>query len=159
MKANFDACLRFTLQYEGLFSNHPRDPGSATMMGITRATLSRWRGRPVTVSEVRNLKRDEAAAIYRAWYWDAVGGDALPLGVDLMAFDIAVNMGPGRALTWLAETKNMAPYDRDDSMAVRRLLFWKRLKTWATFGRGWSARGRACQIEANRMQRPGYVPH
>lgn len=158
MKSNFDACLKFTLQYEGGFVNHPRDPGGATNLGITRATLARWRGRPVTVSEVRNLKRDEAAAIYRKWYWDAVGGDTLPYGVDLMAFDIAVNMGPGRALTWLHETSNMRPTDRDDAMAVRRMGFWRRLKTWATFGRGWSARGRACQIEANRMQRTGYQP-
>ncbi len=150
-RINFETCLRFVLQYEGGFVDHPRDPGGATNLGITRATLSAWRKRPVSVAEVRALSRVEAAAIYRANYWNPIGADALPAGVDLIAFDIAVNMGVGRAKAWLAATQNLAPRARLDSLSARRLSFWRRLRTWSVFGRGWSARGRACVMAANQL--------
>ena len=35
---NFQACLAFTLKYEGGKSNDPRDPGGRTMEGVTQAT-------------------------------------------------------------------------------------------------------------------------
>ena len=154
MKSNFDACLRFVLQYEGGFVNHPADPGGATNLGITRATLAAWRKRPVTVADVRALTRDEAAAIYRAKYWDAIGGDALPAGVDLLAFDIAVNMGVGRAKAWLAATGAMPTAAQIAALGRRRMSFWQGLKTWKIFGRGWSARGQACLARAISMQQP-----
>ena len=151
MKSNFENCLRFVLQYEGGFVNHPADPGGATNLGITRATLARWRNRPVSIAEVRTLTRDEAAAIYRAHYWNAIGGDLLPAGVDLIGFDIAVNMGVGRAKAWLSATAAMPPRRRLDALAARRLSLWRRLRTWATFGRGWSARGKASVLAANHL--------
>lgn len=151
MKSNFESCLRFVLQYEGGFVDHPRDPGGATNMGVTQKTLAMWRKRPVTKGEVRALTRDEAVAIYRKLYWDAIGGDALPAGVDLIAFDIAVNMGVARARKWLAGTAGLPPRARLDALAARRLSFWQRLRTWGVFGRGWSARGRACVMAANRL--------
>ena len=150
-KANFEQCLRFVLQYEGGFVDHPRDPGGATNMGITHATLAGWRKRPVTVADVRALTRDEAAAIYRQMYWSAIGADRLPDGVDLIAFDIAVNMGVGRARVWLMETAQLSPRARLDALGRRRLSFWRRLRTWTTFGRGWTARGRACVLAAHQL--------
>ncbi len=96
--ANFERALSLVLKHEGGFADHPADPGGATMMGITQATLAEWRGRPVTKDEVRALSRVEAGAIYRARYWDAVKGDDLPSGLDLAAFDYAVNSGPARAV-------------------------------------------------------------
>ncbi len=45
--ANFERALSLVLKHEGGFADHPADPGGATMMGITQATLAQWRGRPV----------------------------------------------------------------------------------------------------------------
>ena len=46
--------------------HHAADPGGATMMGITIATLAKWRKRKVTAAEVRQMRRDEAVAISAA---------------------------------------------------------------------------------------------
>ena len=64
---------------------------------------------PVTsdrIAEVRQLYIDTlknwpldkvpAAAIYRRDYWNRVKGDQLPDGIDLVAFDPAVNSGVSR---------------------------------------------------------------
>jgi len=61
----FDEAVDLVLRHEGGFVQHPRDPGGATKFGITRETLSRARGRSVSVDDVRRLTRGEAAAIYR----------------------------------------------------------------------------------------------
>ncbi len=103
MKANFDAALDFVLRQEGGWSDHPLDPGGATNRGITRATLAQVRGRPVSKAELMALSLQETAAIYRRLYWDAAACDALPSGVDLAVFDLAVNSGPRRALLLLQE--------------------------------------------------------
>ena len=96
--ANFDACLAFTLAQEGGFANNSADPGGPTNMGITSTTLANWLGRPVSLTDVQGLTQATAAQIYRARYWSAVNGDSLPVGIDLMLFDWAVNAGPVSAV-------------------------------------------------------------
>lgn len=153
----FETAMPHVFRHEGGFVDHPRDPGGATKYGITRATLSVWRGRPVSKTDVRRLTRDEAAAIYRARYWNAVRGDDLPAGVDYCVFDAAVNSGPGRAARWL-QAAARAPQDgvigpvtlaaaagRDpgqlvDDVCDVRLAFLRGLSNWPVFGRGWERR-------------------
>ncbi len=79
----FDRALALVLDLEGGFVDHPRDPGGATNLGITRATLAKARGRPVSVVDVKALTRAEAGTIYRRLYWNAVKADELPPGLDL----------------------------------------------------------------------------
>ncbi len=94
--ATFERALDLVLSFEGGFVHDPRDPGGATNLGVTQATLARACGRPVSIDEVRALTRAEAGAIYRRLYWTAIRGDALPAGLDLAVFDCAVNSGPAR---------------------------------------------------------------
>ena len=51
---NFALALALVLESEGGYVDDPRDPGGATNLGITRATLARWRGRDVSKAEVRD---------------------------------------------------------------------------------------------------------
>lgn len=167
-KDNFERALALTLRFEGGFVNHPKDPGGATNMGITRATLADWRGRPVSVADVRNLKRADAVAIYRRTFWDQIGGDRLPLGIDAVVFDYAVNSGisaASRALqASLGQTADgivgpatVAAAHRADAARVivdvmaRRRGFLRRLRIFSTFGRGWLARCAAVETAALRM--------
>lgn len=155
MRTNFEACLAVTLKFEGGYSNNPKDPGGATNKGVTQHTFDAFRqanGRPK--ADVRHIADDEVSTLYRTLYWLPVGCEGLPAGVDLLAFDIAVNSGQGRAKQWLAECAGRLPGDRIRYLDDRRRSFWKALKTFATFGRGWMARENAVFAAALRMQAP-----
>ena len=171
-KANFEACLEHVLKSEGGYVDHPKDPGGATNLGITLATLRDWRKAPVSKADVKALTRAEAAAIYRANYWDRVRGDDLPAGLDLVAFDAAVNSGVYRGAKWLQSAvgatadgqigpKTVAAAAKADaSAAIRRALqarknFLLSLATWSTFGKGWSNRLNSVEATALRMAQGG----
>lgn len=90
----FDRAFDFVLANEGGFSNDPVDRGGATNWGITQADLSRWRKKLVTIDEVRALKKDEAKAIYREFYWDKLRLDEVDdKALAIAVFDQAVNRG------------------------------------------------------------------
>ena len=157
MRHHFDECLAFTLRAEGGFSDHAADPGGATNMGVTRATLAAVRGHAVSKADVRALTRAEAADIYRSLYWKAVRGDELPGGVDAVVFDHAVNSGPRAAIHTLQGALGfkqtgvlsrrcvLSAQGADYAALVRKLCsarmdFLRRLSTWLVFRRGWTAR-------------------
>jgi lysozyme family protein len=158
-KSNFEACLHEVLKHEGGFVNHPKDPGGATNLGVTKATLEAYRGRRVTVAEVKALSVSEAAKIYHQNYWQLIKGDTLGAGLDLCVFDCAVNSGPSRALAFLRQVMNdrdVAPTSpsRIRAYGQKRLAFLMRLPTWPTFGRGWLRRVKEVEQSALKM-----IPH
>lgn len=159
MKESWDKAIAAQLKNEGGYVNHPADPGGPTNMGITLAVLQKWRKRPVTAKDVQNLKIDEAAAIYKSWYWDAVSGDLLPSGLDYSVFDYGAASGPQKAVIELQKIvgavddgkignltiSKIADYGQGidvliDEYQNLRLAFYKRLSTWSVFGKGWEAR-------------------
>lgn len=146
MKDTFDAYMPELLKHEGGYVDHPADPGGATKYGITLATLQAWRDRPVSKGDVRQLTKTEASAIYRARYWDEIGGNNLPAGVDAVAFDIAVNHGVGRWRQWAPIARGLSPEDAIRALCERRRRFYRSLKTFPTFGKGWMRR--ANEVEA-----------
>jgi lysozyme family protein len=93
----FDRCLAEVLRLEGGYVDDPRDPGGATKFGVTRAVLGEARGQAVSPEDVKVLTEAEAGQIYRNRYWTVMRAGELPAGLDLAAFDAAVNMGPGAA--------------------------------------------------------------
>ncbi|PWJ92735.1 lysozyme family protein [Mesorhizobium loti] len=155
--------LAKVLAHEGGYSNNKLDPGGPMMKGVTERVYDGYRkGRGLSTRSVKGITTDELNAIYRAQYWDAVRGDALPPGVDYVLFDGAVNSGPGRSIMWLQQALRPAYTGRidgglgigtlaalkadknNDALIDRicnaRMAFLRRLSTFATFGRGWSAR-------------------
>ena len=130
-----------------------------TNFGIAAPTLIGWRGDYVTAEDMKALTRDEAIAIYKAQYWNTVKGDELPAGVDYCVYDYSVNSGPGRAARELQrvvgtkvdgvigpqtlaaiDTCGLTSMQIIDRICDRRLAFMKSLRTWGTFGKGWSRR-------------------
>ena len=114
---SFDRALEATLRYEGGYSNHPNDPGGETWQGITRRDHPTWPGWQL-VDQARATgtlsrlaadprMRDLVAALYRSLYWDAIGLDRIASGaVAAKLFDLAVNVGPGKAATLLQRAIN-----------------------------------------------------
>jgi lysozyme family protein len=155
----FDAAQPLIEKWEGGFSNDPRDPGGATNMGITQETLARWRGRPVTVDDVRALTRDEARQIFREFYWKPLRGDELPLPIAQLAYNTAVLSGLDRAVRVLQTALNRQgkPAAIDGEIGTRTIAhamtadrrrlvddyaeiyeaYLRGLPAFATFGRGW----------------------
>lgn len=104
----FDDVLKAVLGFEGGYSDNPNDRGGKTNLGITEGTLARaHKAGLIPHSDVKKLTRAEAATIYRAFYWDAIGGDELPEPLDQAAFDMAVNHGVGGAGRLLQRTVNL----------------------------------------------------
>ncbi|WP_246677573.1 glycosyl hydrolase 108 family protein [Mesorhizobium sp. B2-3-12] len=92
------------LAHEGGYSNHPADPGGATMKGVTQRVYDGYRkSKGLSTRSVKGIQTAELNEIYDRQYWDAVKGDLLPAGVDYVVFDGAVNSGPGRSIMWLQQ--------------------------------------------------------
>ena len=157
MKDNFDKALALVLIHEGGFANNPRDPGGATMKGVTLVTFRRFFGEDKTVTDLKNITQAQLAQVYRTGYWDKCSGDQLPSGVDYAVFDAAVNSGPVRAArflqaavggtvdgvigpTTLAAVDARNPTATINGLCDQRLAFLQGLSTFADFGRGWSRR-------------------
>lgn len=158
MHRNYETCLRWVLAHEGGYVNHPKDPGGATNRGVTQRVYDAWRRRNrVQTQSVATISDEEVRSIYRVQYWDQVRGDDLPDGVDYAVFDFAVNSGPSRAAKYLQRVAGvtqdgiignvtLAAVGRFNSDEVIRELcqdrmdFLRRLKTFGTFGKGWTRR-------------------
>lgn len=161
MRGNFEACLTEVLKHEGGFVNHPLDPGKATNLGVTQATYEDWVGHPVTEKIMRSLTVSHVRTLYKVKYWEAIKADELPQGLDLCAFDFAVNAGPNRAARYL---QKMVGADQDGVIGPKTLSlitqyirghgrdyavmqyqdmrrdYYRLLKTFPTFGKGWLRR-------------------
>ncbi len=97
MKRNFQKVIPYIFSEEGGYVDNPDDPGGATNMGITIATLSAWESRQVSPEDVKEMTQATATQIYQTQFWNKIDGDNLPSGIDYAVFDFAVNSGPGRA--------------------------------------------------------------
>lgn len=168
MKATFPRALAVVLKHEGGWSDHPQDPGGATMKGVTLKTFSEFLKRQTTKEELRQITDEQLRKIYRDRYWNAVAGDRLPAGLDLVVFDMAVNAGPRRAgrmlQVLLGVTTDGAIGPRtlaavelhDDGTLIQeysheRRSYYRSLPTFQTFGRGWLRRVEEVEVEARKL--------
>ena len=148
MKQNFEICVAKVFKDEGGYTNDPADSGGKTNFGITQKETS---------LDVRHITKDQAKAIYKKNYWDALGCDSLPSGVDYTVFDYGVNSGVGRASKVYKSFKNLEPQkaiiainnERQNflnNLAIRRPKDKKYIK-------GWTAR--VSRVKAASLQMAG----
>lgn len=150
---NFDEAFQKLLGHEGKYVNHPDDPGQETMWGITHDTARR----NGYLGDMAAMPVEVAKQIAKRCYWDAVSADSLPDGVRFDVFDGAYNSGPTQAIKWL---QRAIWVDDDGKVGPRTLMaagtynpaaivarynghrldMLNDLKTWQSFGRGWTQR-------------------
>jgi lysozyme family protein len=139
--------IALVLDHEGGYVNHPEDPGGETNYGISK--------RAYPSLDIRSLTREDAMDIYRRDYWTPIKGNQLPADVAIYLMDTAVNVGVSRAVKMLQKAVGVV---QDGSIGPKtiqavqgtpnalqlldaaRLAYYRRLPTFATFGRGWIRR-------------------
>lgn len=94
----FDDIIEVVLEHEGGYVNDPKDPGGETKYGISK--------RSYPDEDIKNLTRQRAIEIYYQDYWYKNKVDKVPSQLRHIYFDMAVNMGRGRAVKILQETAN-----------------------------------------------------
>jgi lysozyme family protein len=108
-----DYLIDTLIDREGGYSNHPADRGGPTKYGISEA-VARAHGYS---GAMRDLPRDEAAAIYKRLYWLRPRFDQVAKRSEAVAeelFDTGVNMGPAVAATFLQRALSALNRDRKD---------------------------------------------
>jgi len=151
---DFNLALAFVLDQEGGHVRHPADPGGETAYGITKLVAADhgYRG------PLRSIPMDWVRRIYQQSYWDRCRCDAMPEHpIRLVVFDAAIHSGVGQSIKWLQRELGvavdgligpvtLAALQRANLDALahklinRRLEFLRGLRTWKTFGKGWSRR-------------------
>ena len=156
-KSNYDACLKIILHHEGGYVNHPKDPGGETNLGVTKRVYEEWGGK----KKMKDLKVADVAPIYEKNYWGRCKCDDLPAGLDLCVFDFGVNAGTYRAGKYLQQTVGATADGKIGPNTIKKVNeyvkkhgtekaikdfqearqgYYERLKTFETFGRGWTRR-------------------
>jgi lysozyme family protein len=170
MQSNFEKCLALMLAHEGGFVNHPQDPGGMTNLGVTKKVWEEWVGHEVDEKQMRALTPETVAPLYKRKYWDAIRADELVDGVDYCVFDVAVNSGVGRAIKFLQQSVGATPdggfgpitmalvkkaesdpVNLIELYCARRMEFLQSLRTFETFGKGWSRRVAEVKEKALKM--------
>ena len=167
-RENFAAVMVEIHKFEGGFTKDSRDPGNwtggkvgsgkllGTNMGIAANTYPK--------EDIPNLTKERAGELYRRDFWNPIRGDDLPAGVDYATMDGSVNSGKKRGVQWLQRAVGLTGTAADgsvgpktlDAVATRhrasgsvkvvkdmcaiRMGFLRGLKTFTTFGKGWSRR-------------------
>ena len=164
MKDNFDECLKMLLYHEGGYVNHPSDPGGETNLGVTKKVYQEWGG----TKDMKDLTVEDVAPIYKKNYWDRCKCDDLESGVDWVVFDWAVNSGTGRSAKAIQKIcgaaqdgaigpKTLALIGTQNTQYVIeefgkiRQDFYESLKTFDTFGKGWTRRNKETTAKALEM--------
>jgi lysozyme family protein len=168
MNTNWQKSFELMLKSEGGFVNHPSDPGGMTNLGVTKATWEGWVGREVDEAEMRGLTAEKVEPLYKERYFDAVRGDELPMGLDYLMFDFAVNAGAGRAIKTLqtavgvtpdggfgpmtmAAVQAVDPVELIERFSQAKEDFYRSLTTFSTFGKGWLNRVADVKVKASAM--------
>lgn len=141
--------LILDLEGGGRITDDPADPGGLTRWGVS--------ARAYPDINIRALSREDAAAIYRRDYWQALRCNDYPYATALMLFDTAVNQGK-TAATRMSQSiigvkvdglfgpvthaglMKHPPYDFCDSMAISRLVAYKNNRNSSRYFKGWASR-------------------
>jgi lysozyme family protein len=140
--ANREVAISKTLQYEGGYTNNPKDPGGPTNWGITIKDARMYWAPNATAEDVKAMPKSVAIDIYRQKYWAKMGCDDRPAGVDFVDFDLGVNSGVGRTASFrkALDPQSLSPVAYVKAHSAKRMSFLQSLRTWSVFGKGWGKR-------------------
>jgi len=174
--SNWQQAFEQMLASEGGFSDDVRDPGNSlpdgrpgsTMLGVTQYNWEQHTGHQVTHDQMRKLTPADVEPLYKKKYWDAVRADELPSGIDYILFDMGVNAGPGRSIKIMQDAVGVTPdgglgpvtmaainaadpVELIEKFSEGKEDFYRSLKTFETYGKGWLNRVAAVKVKSTSM--------
>ena len=170
MQGNFKECLDLVLKAEGGWVNHPSDPGGETNLGVTKRVWEEYVGH--TVESLKKLTKEDVAPLYELKYWRPCYGEVLPRGLDFVVFSMGVNAGPGRSVKLLQSSIGCVPdgvigpttrgliSDSNSATLIAKFSesrreYYRSLKNFPIFGKGWLNRVDHEETEALNMTKNG----
>lgn len=151
--SGFNDAFERLIGHEGGYVNHPDDPGGETNWGITKRT-ARSEG---YAGNMRDMTREQAKVIYQKAYWERAKADQYDYAIAFQYFDAGVNHGPETAVRFLQRAVGVADDGNVGTVTLNaiktsqvtdvlmrfnaeRLMFYTKLSTWPSFGKGWTKR-------------------
>ena len=167
--ANWNASLAVILKEEGGNDDDPHDHGGRTSRGIIQREWDTWRATHAGLpTDVWEAPQDQIDAIYREQYWNPYC-DSLPAGIDLCFFNACVNSGRIQAVkelqralgvqadgmlgmqTMQAVNSAHSTVDLIHLICEQRRAFYRALKQFPRYGKGWLARTDRVENAAHNM--------
>lgn len=115
----FDFCWKFTLKWEGGFTDDKDDPGGVTKYGVDLRMLLGMQSpadrlalealniyQPVTRATIVNLTPAQAAGVYRYQVWDKLGLTLFPTTIQAVLFDAGVHNGNVQSVKFVQKAHN-----------------------------------------------------
>ena len=111
--ANVLKAVKVLLRKEGLFSDHPADPGGATKYGISLRFYRNNIKKDATRDDIVALTLEEATEIIKTYFWDEMGLYAV-VSDDVATFllSLGFNTGQSRAIKIAQKAINLALVDQ-----------------------------------------------
>lgn len=170
MSSTFDSAFKRLLQYEGGYTNDPKDRGNWTTgiigKGECKGTKYGISAMSYPDLDIKNLTENQAKEIYKKVYWTDIGLNKLEPCLAVQVFDAAVQHGTKISVRLLQEVLNV-PVDGIIGIATlntlkflnqkelsfryiaRRLKYYVSLRTFSTYGKGWINRMASLLEEAS----------
>lgn len=157
----FDISFDRTIGHEGGYQADPKDRGNWTSGVIGKGEL---KGTKYGISamtyptvDIKNLTVEQAKAIYKKDFWDALGMERFPSALQFQLFDAAINHGWSTTVKMLqraagvtddgivgpktiAAVNGLAPSDAIMKFLAERIEYFTKISTFQTYGKGWMAR-------------------
>lgn len=158
---SFDEAFRRLIGHEGGYSNDKRDPGNWTGgkvgVGILKGTKFGLAANTYPTLDIKNISLAQAKGIYKKDWWDKLGANGMHSAIVFQLWDFAINAGRSRAIKELQQAVGVAAdgvigpktmeavnaHDLNDvllTLTAERLKFYTSLKTFPTYGKGWTNR-------------------
>ncbi len=105
--ADFLLAVNWTLEKEGVFADHAKDPGGKTIYGVASKFWPQWYAR-IMANTKPEARKAVAIQFYFEEFWSRLRPDLLESRwVKLALFDMAVHMSTGHAVTIAQQAVNL----------------------------------------------------
>ena len=91
----YEACLKWILSKEGLYTDDPSDFGGATNYGITQHTYNAWllsHKRPL--ADIKYISQKDVHDLYKEEFWDLSYAELYKYPLALTLFDTFIQFNP-----------------------------------------------------------------